>query len=308
MGFLEKLFGKRDQAAAPPPTAEGPQSLPPAHTEEPGDRRLSLQVLFGPLEESALDPLKFVGILRGMHASMAGAQFDHEQSGTKGILSWGPHKIEVLIRSHPLPKEFIARCIDTAYYKPEQKEAARRHRLYVLLRHQGGEVSPWDQYAALGAAAAAMSRQGAIAITNAFAPSSVPASYFDQLFRAPDAWTMLLNMPPAALYMGFMKFRIPRSEKVWMRTLGGHLLGMPDLARLAESDKGNQTFNLLNAVLLNSHRTGQKISTGGTMQLGPHVLAKFSLPGPRDFALEAPGEMFVVEPEETGAQPATASV
>ena len=40
MGFLEKLFGKRDQAAAPPPTAEGPQSLPLAQHEEPGEKRL----------------------------------------------------------------------------------------------------------------------------------------------------------------------------------------------------------------------------------------------------------------------------
>ena len=307
MSFLEKLFGKRDKSAAPAPTAEGPQTLPPV-PQDPAEKRLSLQVLFGPLADSALDADKFVGVLQGLHSSMAGARFDHEKDGTKGILSWGPHKLEVLIRNRPLPKEFIQRCIDTAFYKPEQKESARRHRTYVLLYHQGGEVSRWDQYAALGAAAAALSRQGAVAVTNAFAPSSIPASQLDQLFKSPDAWTMLQNMPPAMLYMGFMKYKVPRSEKVWMRTHGGHLLGVPDLARLVENDKGNQTFNLLNAVLLNSHHTAQKITAGGTMQLGPHVLVRFAPPGPRDFALEAPGEMFVVEAEETAAQPATASV
>jgi hypothetical protein len=310
MGFLEKLFGKRDQSAAPAPTAEGPQSLPPTPKEEPGEKRLSLQVLFGSLPDSALDPGKFLGTLQGLHSSMAAASFSPENAadGAKGILAWGPHKIEVLIRSRPLPREFIQRCIDTAYYKPEQKEAARRHRAYVLLYHQGGEVSRWDQYAALGAAAAALSRQGALAITNAFAPSSVPSSQFDQLFRSPDAWKMLQYMPPAMLYMGFMKYRIPRSEQVWMRTHGGHLMGVPDLARLSENDKGNQTFNLLNAVLIHIRNSGHRPTDGGTVQLGPHVLVRFKLPGPRDFALESPGEIFVVEPEETAAQPATASV
>jgi hypothetical protein len=308
MSFLEKLFGKRDKSAAPPPTSEGPQSLPPAPQEQPGEKRLSLQVLFGPLADSALDPAKFVGILQGLHSTMAAARFDHEKDGTAGTLSWGPHKIETHIRSRQLPKEYIHRCIDTAYYKPEQKEAARQHRAYVLLYHQGGEVSRWDQYAALGAAAAALSRQGAVAITNAFAPSSIPANQMDQIFKVPDAWLMLQNMPPAMLYMGFMKYRIPRNEKVWMRTHGGHLLGVPDLARMVENDKGNQTFNLLNAVLMQIHKSGEKPIDGGTMQLGPHILVRFTRPGPRDFALECPGEMFVVEPEEVGTPPTTTSV
>src|SRR5437763_13042720 len=100
MGFLEKLFGKRDQSASPAPTAEGPQSLPPTPTEEPGEKRLSLQVLFGPLQNSALDPMKFVGTLQGLHSSMAAATFKPENAtgGARGTLSWGPHRIEVLDR------------------------------------------------------------------------------------------------------------------------------------------------------------------------------------------------------------------
>lgn len=318
MGFFGKLFGKRQdkpaqaQPAAVVPAADDAQTTAAAQQaqmEEAGENRLTLQVLFPTVPTPDADA--FLRGLRSLHPSMAGAKFQavNVDGAGQGIVTWGAHEIEMLIRKRPLPSELADACIGAAHYKPEQKEAARQHRSYIVLYHQSGNVSPWDQYAALAAAAALLSRQGAVAITNAFAFTSAPASHFDQLFKAPDPWAMLQSMPPAMLYCGFVRHRIPRSEKLWMRTHGAHLLGVPDLAKLADGpQEGTQVFNVFNAVINHIRKTGQKPQAGGMLQLGPNMLLSFRAPGPREFVLESRGELLVIEPQKVGEQPAVAAV
>src|SRR2546423_484747 len=78
-----------------------------------------------------------------------------------------------------------------------------------------------------GAAAAFSPRQVQPTVTNADALTSAPASMLSQIFGSPDAWAMLLEMPPAVLYCGFAKYAAPDGNGVWMRTHGCEKLGLP---------------------------------------------------------------------------------
>jgi hypothetical protein len=319
MGFLGRLFGKKDQSqrrtddAALPAGASGPEGnaqADPADQEAPGESRLSLQVLFP--QPPTLDGEAFIKALARLHPSMARAALEAQNvdGSGQGIVAWGPHRIEMLIRKRPLPPQVAQRCIGPAHYRAEQKEQAKAHQAYVVLYHEANDVSPWGQYAALGAAAAAISRQqNAVAVANAFALTSAPVTLFDQLFKSADAWTMLLNMPPAMLYCGFVKYPIPRSPKVWMRTHGGNLLGVPDLALLADTyQQGEKAFNLFNAVINHVHNTQANLASGQTLQVTPDLLLRFRQPAPHEIVLESPGQLLVIEPQSAGTQPAVVSI
>jgi len=318
MGFFGRLFGKRskttEQAAGAEAVDAGidPQAeaeLEAAEQEAEAEPRLNLQVLFP--KPPTLDSDLFLRAVQKLHQSMADAELTTStvNGAGEGTISWGPHRIEILIRRKSLPTELTRRIVGASPYRPEVKEQIKAHKSYVVLYHEDNSVAPWDQYVALAAAAAALSRQqGATAISNAFSATAVPAAAFDQLFKS-DALHKLHTMAPATLYCGFIKLGIPRSEKVWMRTIGAHHLDLPDLALLADNaQQGNRVFGLFNTILDQVRKANIRLQEGQTVQLAADMTLRVRAPKPPEYMLENPGKIYVVEPQSAGSSPATVAM
>jgi hypothetical protein len=311
MGFFGRLFGRRSKAAeatAAADTGIDPQAeaeLDAAEREAEAEPRLNLQVLYP--KPPTLDSELFLRAIHKLHPSMADATLTTStvNGAGEGTISWGPHRIEILIRRKSLPIELTRRIIAAAPDRreaPTYKDQIKAHKSYVVLYHEDNSVAPWDQYVALAAAAAALSRQqGATTITNAFAAAAMPSIAFDQLFKSTDATAKLHTIPPAMLYCGFIKLPLPQTQNMWMRTIGAHHLDLPDLALLAENaQQGNRVFGLFNTVLDQVRKSNIRLEEGQIVQLSADMTLRVRLPKPPEYMLENPGKLYVIEPQSAG--------
>ncbi|HEX5244158.1 MAG TPA: DUF4261 domain-containing protein [Tepidisphaeraceae bacterium] len=331
MGIFGRMFGKKGPQAAgeqsqppgsipaapPTPRAEiapsPEQKSPAAAAAEPAAPQtptpMRLQVLFP--RPPQLDGQTLVRLLERMHPSFRGAKLEviEDQDGARGLASFANHAVEILVRTHALPKDAAEYAIGLAQYKPELKDIARAHGAYLVLNYQGQEKLPWEQLIALAAVAALLTQQGATTIVNVDAFTSVPASVLEQIFKSPDPIGMLRLMPPAALYCGFVKYSPAGDPGVWMRTHGCQRLGLPNLAIHRDSHaEGEKTFQLFNAVLNHMRENNQAFLAGQTLQVGGTTTVNFRDPRSGEPFEEKPGELLILETQEIGNQPAMTSM
>jgi hypothetical protein len=215
-----------------------------------------------------------------------------------GLIGWGRHVVKLVAFHAPTPKEALEACVHPAHYAPEIKDAAYQHAAHVLLFYAGYETNPHEQHVALAAAAAAISRFGAIVVLNETARMSVPAVVLlPHEEDNGDMLTTLRTLPIPFLYAGFVKCEIDGVPGIWMRTYGCHALKLPDLAFHATShQQGTATFNLFSSMLSYLRDSGRSFTPGDTMNVGDGLFLRLRARTTEEWFLESPGEMFVAEP------------
>jgi hypothetical protein len=301
MDLLDRFFGRVT------PTPGGPPAANPRI-----ERPVNLMVLFdGPLD---LDPDALTLALRGydpalkdataeLHAVPRDEPQGHPENDSPpavlGLAGWGRHVVKLIGFNAPIPREVVDTCVRPAHYVQEMKQAAYEHAAHVLLYYAGYEPDPVEQYAALATVAAVLGRFGAVIVANEVGHTSVPAAALLPHGDDPEGMGMseaVRTLPLPFLYVGFVKLEVEGDDGVWMRTYGGHVLGLPDLAfRASGHDRGQTVFEIFGNMLSYVRESGRSFAPGHTLQVGPTTYFRLRPAAEGEWFLDSEGELFVCE-------------
>ncbi|MGV3719881.1 MAG: hypothetical protein ACO1SX_03140 [Actinomycetota bacterium] len=289
MGIFNRFLGRKEpEDNSPSPLVANP------NVESP----LSLQVVFP--RPVTLDAAGIAAALRGYHreTSRAACELDPAtaaQGTPLGLAGWGKHVIRIVGFNAPLPPQTVEACVAPAHYPEDIKRQVRATQAHVILYYAGYESDPVEQSVALAAVAGCLQPQGALAVLNESARTSLPLAvvapgvHSDMLFH-------LRNLPLLLLYAGFVKGEVPGVAGVWMRTFGCPLLGLPDFAMHTPShDWGQTTFDMFGSLLDYMRSSGACIVAGNTSQVGEDEFLRFRDPLPQESFLYPEGPLLVVE-------------
>jgi hypothetical protein len=295
MGLLERFLRREDEAGAGP--AE-PLVLNP-NIERP---LKSFQVLFPrPLALAGLTSERLTRALRAYHPWLAEARCQIENEHTEpnapfGLAGWDDHVVKLVGTSSPLPPALTMRCVRPAHYVADMKTKALVHQANVELYYAGHATSPLEQYVALAVVAGVLATHGAEVVLNENARTSLPAEVLAAAHFGGDRLELLRALPLPTLYIGFVKYEVAGTKGVWMRTHGGQLMGLPDLAYLAKGhDQGELVFDLFSCVLHYCLTAGAELGAGHTMQLGRELFLRARTPVESERFLECEGTLLVLE-------------
>lgn len=260
MALINRFFGNRDADDAPDDMV--------SHSQQ--NEGAALQVVFrGPLDFSAAE---LEQALNEFHPELAAACCElvsDIESKYVGLIGWGPHVVRIVGIDAPMPSEAIEHCVAPSHYGPELKQLVREHRSHLLLWYAGQEESVLEQYVVLTAIAGVLERFGAIAVLNELASTSFPTVALTGKGVEGDILELLRTLPLTCLYCGLVKYDDPPDSRVWMRTFGASLFGLPDLAsHTAGHHEGQRYFDIFNSILSYMLDTGRLLAAGHTMQLG----------------------------------------
>ncbi|BDI32350.1 hypothetical protein CCAX7_44010 [Capsulimonas corticalis] len=217
-------------------------------------------------------------------------------SGTfAGRVKWGVHAVDMVGFDAPAPKSVLDRCLPPAHYGEPLKRQAYAHKANMLLIHRGPEVDPMSRCVALAAIAGVLELMGAIVVLSEAAQTSLPAGVFSPRSVAASRVEHLRRLPIPLFYVGCVKYNLPNTPKIWMRTYGADFFGAPDLAMLtAGHGVAQQTMDRFDAIL--GYMIGQKtvVQDGHTMQVGQENL-RFRKPAASDPQDGSDGPFLVVE-------------
>jgi hypothetical protein len=290
MGILTRFFGRKEDG-----DNRGGELIANPKIKNP----LSLQVIFTGTDR--LDALGLTAALRSYHPSMARARLEFEpEFGKKGTIvglaGWGKHVIRLVGFDLPMPADAVERCVAPSHYGEDLKKQARKHKSHLLLYYGGYETSPFEQYAAMAALGGVLSQFGAIVLLNEAAHTSFPAEALSRSDSDGDMMEIIREGPLLILFCGFVKYNIPGTDRVWMRTHGAHLLGLPDFAALADGHhEGQRYFDIFENILRYLRNSGAHLAAGHTSQVGENEFVRFREPTKDEAFLEAEGELLVVE-------------
>jgi hypothetical protein len=248
-----------------------------------------------------LDSDRLTAALRSYDPSMARARFEFEpELGKKGTIvglaGWGKHVIRLVGFDLPMPADAVEQCVAPSHYGEDLKKQARDHKSHLLLYYGGYDTSPFEQYTALAALGGVLSQFGAIVLLNEAAHTSFPAEALSRSDTDGDIMEMIRECPLLILFCGFVKYDLPDSDQVWMRTFGAHLLGLPDIAGLADGHhEGQRYFDIFENILRYLRTSGAHLAAGHTSQVGENEFVRFRAPTKDEAFLESEGEMLVVE-------------
>lgn len=289
MSIFSRFFGRHEEDDRVTQLVANPQ------LENP----LSLQLLFeGRLR---LDSNEVTAAMRSYHKSMANGRCEidpelSEEGKVFGLAGWGKHVVKLVGFDSPMPAEAVESCVAPSHYPQELKDHARSHDGHVLLFYAGYEPSPHEQYVALAALAGALSHFGAIVVLNESALTSFPAAALSSSEVDGDIIELLRHLPLAILYCGFVKYEVEGTSGVWMRTYGGHLLGLPDFAAYASGhDEGQRYFDIFENILVYLRDSGATLAAGHTMQVGDDEFLRCRERTDDEYFLESDGELLVTE-------------
>jgi hypothetical protein len=213
-----------------------------------------------------------------------------------GLARFDQHTVELVGIGCPMPQAVVELCVQPAHYKQDLKAAARAHRSHALLYYEGRESDPLDQYVALAVVGGVLAEHGAIVVLNESAHTSFPANALAAQGGGEDMLELLRTLPLLILYCGFVKYDQEGVPKVWMRSFGNHLFGLPDLAYLAEGHhQGQWVFDLFCNVLAYLRNTGARLAPRHTSQVGDNIFVRFRSPRKEESFLDSEGEMLVLE-------------
>jgi hypothetical protein len=291
--FLDRFFGR-----AAPGTMNANAAL-----EAP----LGLQLLFPAPPDLDADALALA--LRGFHPELASAQVelipvppekaaaDETPPSFLGLAGWGPHVVKLVGFAAPMPREVVEACVRPAHFDDELKQAAYANTAHVLLYYAGYHPDPLEQYVALAALAASLSRFGAIITMNEPARAAIPAAaLLPHEGDAEDSLESLRSLPLPPLYAGFVKLEVDGQPGVWMRTFGCQLLGLPNLALRADGHhEGTFVFEVFGNMLDYLRHSGKALALGDTIQVGDDEFLRVRTRTDDEWYLDAAGEMIVCD-------------
>jgi hypothetical protein len=289
MSLFERFFGKRGPD-------DQPTDLVAGSKKKDGP---TLQVLL--TGTSKLDPRTVTAALRAYHPSLAQARCevaeDLQQEGkTFGLAGWGEHVLQLVGFDVPMPREPVEQCVAPSHYGQNLKEQARAHKAHLLLWYVGRATDVLEQFVALAAFAGALADLGAIVVLNETAHTSFPAAALSGKNTKGDILELLRTLPLPVLYAGFVKYNVPDDTRVWMRTYGAHVLGLPDFAVCANGHhEGQRYFDMFDSMWRYMLNSGRRLAVGHTMQVGADDFLHCRAPKKKEPWLESHGEMLVVE-------------
>jgi len=216
-----------------------------------------------------------------------------------GLMGWGRHVIQVVGFRGPVPTEIFEACVVPSHIVSELRDEARRHRGHVLLNYAGFDPDPLERYVALTIASIALARMGGLLLLNHPARTAFPAEALTADDPEVDAIVGLRVMPLPLLYLGFVKIELEGQDGVWMRTFGGHLMNLPDLAYRVESHKrGSEVFDLFSTMLGFMHGNEAAFHEGDSVRFdedGPGFTLR--VPTAEENWLTSEGTMLVMTAE-----------
>lgn len=289
MSIFSRFFGKREADDEPGQLIAGPHS----------DDSPALQVLF--VNGLSLVPAKVTAAMRAYHPSMAQARYEvadglNEEGKVFGLAGWGEHVIKVVGFDLPMPKDAVELCVAPSHFAQPLKDRARAHKSHVLLWYAGREGSIVEQFVALAAFAGVLERLGAVVVLNESARTSFPVAALSGKDVEGDMIEQLRTLPLPALYCGFVKYDVPNDRRVWMRTYGAHVLGLPDFAAYTNGHhEGQRYFGMLDSIMRYMLSSGKLLAAGHTMQVGTDDYLRCRAPAADEHWLESKGEVLVVE-------------
>jgi hypothetical protein len=258
----------------------------------------SLQLLLP--DAIRLAPLQIRDRIRAFHPDLAAATVQADPAladqGTPLILvRWGRHTVRIVGFDAPMPAAVIESCVPPAHYGKALKQRARAHQAHALLFYDGDEPSPLERYAALATVAMALAPPEAF-ILNEAAHTSLPVSSVAAAVGGGDRLERLRSLPLLMLYLGFVKYEVEGQRGVWMRTHGGQVLGLPDLAMLAPGhSEGQKVFEILDRILSYVLVSGAAIEPGHTIEAGPGQFLRFRAPAVSESYLQSEFRLLVAE-------------
>ena len=99
------------------------------------------------------------------------------------------------------------------------------------------------------------------------------------------------------LYCGFVKYNLPNSPRVWMRTYGAHHFNVPNLARLTDGHhQGKETMDAFENIMQYMLNSGACIAPGHTLELAGTMMRARAPRSDEPFLTDSPGETLVLEP------------
>jgi hypothetical protein len=173
----------------------------------------------------------------------------------------------------PLPKPVLDECLPVAHLRPEQKEELGAHAAHALVVHEGNAAPGVDGLIALYRAAWALHGPSMLGVMNAVTWMCLTADMLGQTM-SPD-FVEAVRASPAeslALWMGFVKLFKPDGT-TWLVTRGGALVGLPDLAWLANDlDETDAVFSMFASVLDYAFTSGTRLAVGHSIDLSDRPL------------------------------------
>ena len=290
MGIFARFFGKKQEG-----DDRGGKLVANPAIENP----LSLQALFK--NKLALDSTSLTAALRSYHRSMARARCEIEpelrKKGTVlGLAGWRKHVVRLVGFDAPMPADAVERCVAPSHYGPDLKKEVREHASHLLLYYGGHDPSAHEQYVALAALGGVLSQFGAIAILNESAHTSFPADALSGIDTGGDIMELLRTFPLLFLFCGFVKYDVEGTGKVWMRTHGAQLLGLPNFAARAEGHHEGQRYcDIFENILGYVRDSGAHLAAGHTMQIDTEEYLRFREPAESEAFPGDDSDLLVVE-------------
>jgi len=212
------------------------------------------------------------------------------------LMGWGKHIVQLVGLRGPVPTEIFEACVVPSHIVPELRDEARLHRGHVLLSYAGFDPDPLERYVALTIASIALARMDGLLLLNHPARTAFPAEALTADDPDIDPIEGLRTMPLPLLYLGFVKIEIEGLTGVWMRTFGGHILDVPDLAYYVDSHRrGSEVFDLFSTMLGSMHANKSAFHEGDSIRFdeaGPGF--ELRLPTADEHWLASEGKMLVL--------------
>ena len=287
MSIFSRFFGRRDDNTA---------ELTGLVANPECEGRVSLQVLFPAALQVTQDGLS--SALRAYHPEMAEAscEVSSEVEPFFALAGWCAHVVRLVGFDAPFPAESVEACVAPAHYPQELKDEVRANASHILLYYAGHDSDPLEQYVVLAAVAGALAQFGAIAVLNERGRTSLPAAIFNDPGLRRESLEVLRNLPLTALYCGFVKYDVEGVQGTWMRTYGGGVFGIPDLAVLAEGHhEGERYSELFDNVMSYLLQSGAQMAPGHTMQVGETAFMRLRAPLAEEYFLDGPDQVLVAE-------------
>lgn len=235
--------------------------------------------------------------MRDAHLSMAAARVDLETvNGTlHGEARWGEDRVRLVGFDVPMPKAVIDLCLPASHLRPEMKDTIRAHQSHMLVFAESGDRA--IEQLLVAAAVCACIVQGdesALGIVHEAARTIVPPGLLAA--GGDDLVDDLFRLPLPLLYAGFTKLGRRDLPGVWMRTEAAHLLGLPELARLAVGHaQAEETLVAFDQILRYQLDSGEVLQPGEILEVEDGTKWTVRAKAADEVWLESEGPLLVVE-------------
>lgn len=207
--------------------------------------------------------------LRDAHLSMAAAEVALEvlPGSLHGEARWGEDRVRIVGFDAPLPKAVLDLCLPFAHLQREDKARIRAHRSHLLVLGDG-DGRAIERLLSVAAACACIVQgdESALGIVHEAARTVVPPGLLAA--GGGDLLDDLASLPLPLLYTGFSKLDLRDLPGVWMRTHAAHVLGLPELARLAVGHaQAEETLIAFDQLLRYQLDAGEALTAGDELEV-----------------------------------------